>query len=247
MTSPELVLSFNEILFFFTRAAVGVDVPFGLAEDFGRTSIWIGRSGLDPAQITSPALQALDDGLSSLGASLTETGEETVLVPHSGKQLSALQAGSTVCDWISTKTEVSKISHHIVAKNVDHPFLIAAAIGSSNYGGWEICWQGLEGSICNVLICMNGSWKTSWSGSEIPKHSSTTDVIISPTDNMLFSSENVVEQKTYLDDNRMRVLESGVPVYESWEIINKFFSRCLVPSTEQSRKTGAGAGLVDND
>ena len=247
MTSPEIVLSFNEISFFFTRAAVGVGVPFGLAEDFGRTSIWIGGAGLDPAKVTSPVLQALDDGLSSLGASLTESAGETVVVAFSGKQLSALQAGSTVCDWISAKTEVSKKNHHIVAKNVDHPFLIAAALASFNYAGWEICWQGLEGSICKVMICVNGSWKTSWSGSKIPSQSSSSDVMIIPAGSMLSSTENWVKQIVYSEKNKTRMLESGVPVYESWPVIRRFFSRCLVPSTDQSRMTGAGAGLVDDD
>ena len=53
MSSPELYLSFNEIMFYFTRAAAGGGVPFGLAEDFGRAAIWIAASGLDPAGMTA--------------------------------------------------------------------------------------------------------------------------------------------------------------------------------------------------
>ena len=34
MKSPEIVLSLNEIMFYFTRAAVGAGLSFGLAEDF---------------------------------------------------------------------------------------------------------------------------------------------------------------------------------------------------------------------
>ena len=49
MSTSDLYLSFNEIMFYFTRAAVGGGVPFGLAEDFGRAAIWIAAaSGLDP-------------------------------------------------------------------------------------------------------------------------------------------------------------------------------------------------------
>ena len=66
MSSPELYLSFNEIFFYFTRAATGGGVPFGLAEDFGHAAIWIAASGLDPALITSSALKELDCGRSSL-------------------------------------------------------------------------------------------------------------------------------------------------------------------------------------
>ena len=59
MSSPELYLSFNEIMFYFTRAAVGAGLSFGLAEDFGRSSIWIAACGLDPARITSKTLKFL--------------------------------------------------------------------------------------------------------------------------------------------------------------------------------------------
>ena len=31
MNSPQIVLSFNEIMFFFTRAAVGAGLPYGFA------------------------------------------------------------------------------------------------------------------------------------------------------------------------------------------------------------------------
>ena len=55
MSSPELYLSFNEIMFYFTRAAAGGGVPYGLAEDFGRAATWIACSGFDPAEITSMA------------------------------------------------------------------------------------------------------------------------------------------------------------------------------------------------
>ena len=152
MSSPELILSFNEILFYFTRAAVGVGVPVGLAEDFGRSSVWIGSSGLDPARITSNALQALDCGRSGLNATLTEGKKETVLTPTGGKRLSALQAGSAVCDWISEKTEDARKSKQFIAKNVDYPFLAAAEVGLSNFEGWKICWQASEDLHCSVFI-----------------------------------------------------------------------------------------------
>ena len=51
----------------------------------------------------------------------------------------------------------------------------------------------------------------------------------------------------YSANNKKKLLETGVPVYDSWSEIYSFFKRCLVPSTEESRKSGAGAGLVDTD
>ncbi|WP_416898525.1 MAG: hypothetical protein ACMVY4_01950 [Minwuia sp.] len=42
--------------------------------------------------------------------------------------------------------------------------------------------------------------------------------------------------------------EDGVRVDETaWRTVGRFFDRCLVPSTDASRTTGAGAGLRDDD
>ena len=53
--------------------------------------------------------------------------------------------------------------------------------------------------------------------------------------------------KRSIQEITKKLLETGVPVYDSWSVIYSFFKRCLVPSTEESRKSGAGAGLVDTD
>ena len=146
MKSPEIVLSLNEIMFYFTRAGVGAGLSFGLAEDFGRSSIWIAASGLDPARITSKTLKSLDEAQSSLCASQTEIGAETLLKPSGGKQLSALFAGPSVCDWILEKKDFSDKTQHFVVEKVDHPFLIVAAVGALKSGSWEICWQDSGGT-----------------------------------------------------------------------------------------------------
>ena len=247
MKSPEIVLSLNEIMFYFTRAGVGAGLSFGLAEDFGRSSIWLAVSGLDPARITSKTLKSLDEAQSSLCASQTEIGSETVLTPSGGKQLSALFAGPSVCDWILEKKAVSDKTQHFVVEKVDHPFLIAAAVGALKSGSWEICWQDSGGTLCNVLTDQDGNWKTSLEGNEIFQQHSPADVSIKSAESSLFSSKKWIEKTTYSEKNRQDVLESGVPLYEAWPIIHKLFSRCLVASTEESHKSGAGAGLVDTD
>ena len=108
MSSPELYLSFNEIMFYFTRAAAGGGVPFGLAEDFGRAATWIAASGLDPAVMTASALKELECGQSCLKATLTEGKKEILLTAESGKKFSAIQAGVAICDIISAQPEIPK-------------------------------------------------------------------------------------------------------------------------------------------
>ena len=247
MKTPQIVLSFNEIMFFFTRAAVGAGLPYGLAEDFGRSAIWIAAGGLDPAAISANALKSLDEAQSTISASQTENGAETVLRSSGEKQLSALLAGPSVCDLIPASSADSNKNQYYSAKNVDHPFMLAAAIGALNSGSWEICWQDSGGSCYAVLTAQHANWKTFWDPTDISQMSAAADVTIKSVESSLFKAEKWKGKTSYSEKNRKRVLETGVQVYEAWPIIHSFFTRCLVPSTEESRKSGAGAGLVDTD
>ena len=247
MNYPEIVLSFNEVMFYFSRAAVGVGLPYGLAEEYGRSSIWIASGGLDPAAFTSNALKSLDEAQSSLSASQTENKTETVITSSGEKKLSSLLAGPSVCDWISAKDTDSNKNQHFSAKNVDHPFMLAAAVGSFNSGSWEISWQDSRGTLYAVLTAEHGNWKTSWDSADISLMSGAADVRIRSVERSLFNADKWNGKKSYSGKNRGRVLETGVQVYEEWPIIHSYFSRCLVPSTVGSHKSGAGAGLVETD
>jgi hypothetical protein len=124
---------------------------------------------------------------------------------------------------------------------------LAAAIGALNSGSWEICWQDSGGSCYAVLTAQHANWKTFWDPTDISQMSAAADVTIKAVESSLFKAEKWKGKTSYSEKNRKLVLETGVQVYEAWPIIHSFFSRCLVPSTEESRKSGAGAGLVDTD
>ena len=247
MKSPEIVLSFNEILFYFTRAAVGVGVPYGLAEDFARSLIWIAESGFDPVKISLPALKSLDEEKSSIRACQTHDNSGIVLSPSENKQLSAIHGGSSVCDCISLISNKSKEYQKFTIKKVDHPFIIAAAVGSNNSGCWEISWKCSNGNLCLVLISQNGNWKTSWQDNNIPEQDSPSDVFIVSVENDLKNDINRKYQKTYFSNNRKKYLDEGIPIFCDWQKLYYYFSRVLVPSDEKSRISGAGAGLIDLD
>jgi len=247
MNSPKLYLSFNEIMFYFTRAAAGGGVPFGLAEDFGRAATWIASSGLDPAGMTAIALKELECGQSCLKANLIEGKKEILLTAESGKTLSAIQAGAAVCDLISARLENLKNIQSIIAEKVDCPFLVCAALGAANFDRWEISWLASDDTPCSVLICEDGSWKSSWKGREIPEVIDAIDVKVIFVNNREDYYEKWDGKTFYSRNNKKKLLETGVPVYDSWSEIYSFFKRCLVPSTEESRKSGAGAGLVETD
>ena len=194
-----------------------------------------------------PVLKSLDEDKSSIQAFQTDDISGTVLYSTENKQLSALQGGSAICDCISLISNKSKEFHKFTTKNVDHPFLIAAAVGSNNSRCWEISWKCSNGNLCSVLITQNGNWKTSWQGNNIPKQESPSDVFIVSVDNDLKNDRKWKHQKTYSSKNRKKYLEEGIPIYCDWNKLYYYFSRVLVPSDEKSRISGAGAGLIDRD
>ena len=170
-----------------------------------------------------------------------------MLTAESGKKLSAIQAGAAVCDLISERTENPKNMQSIIAEKVDVPFLVCAALGAANYDRWEISWPASDDTPCSVLICEDGSWKSSWKGRKIPEVIDGVDVKVIFMNNREDYYEKWDGKTFYSANNKKKLLETGVPVYDSWSEIYSFFKRCLVPSTEESRKSGAGAGLVDTD
>ena len=247
MSTSDLNLSFNEIMFYFTRAAVGGGVPFGLAEVFGCAAIWIAASGLDPVGITASALKELEYGQSCIKTNLKDVNNKIILTSERRKKLSAIHAGSAVCDLISEQYGKQKKNKCIIVEKVDFPFLICAALGAANCNGWEISWCFKNNIQYSVLICDDGSWKSSWECSKIPELNDAVDVKI-----IFFSNRKDLIKKWggktfYSYNNKQKLLETGVPVSDSWPVIYSYFQRCLVPSTEESRKTGAGAGLLDKD
>ena len=242
-----LKMSLNEVRFYFTRAAVGVGVPFGLAEDFGRTGSWLACSGLDPARICAPVLQSLESGQSSLYPKLNQRNGEALLKPPPYKLLSAIQAGSFASDWIVTMEQKSGQNSYLSAENVDYPFLVAAALGASGCSGWSISWETSSGGRFLIYCEENRSWDTVWSDIVVPEDSGAGRLKITPSDIGELDRDIWLHREHRLCQDAAFVLENGVAVHESWPVIYSFFKRCLVPSTDDSHQAGAGAGLVDSD
>ena len=196
MRSPEIVLSFNEILFYFTRAAVGVGVPYGLAEDFAKSSIILALYGFDPAKIAYPALKSIDEGKSSIKIFQSENDNETFFFPLKSKQISALQGSAIICDYISSFSKNSVITKKFVLKNVDCPLLIVAAIGNNNSVNWKVSWKDQNSKIIIFYIFKNGVCKTSLQENKIYNKFFPTDVIVEYAEEININLEILKNLKT---------------------------------------------------
>ena len=92
MSESYLTISLNEVLFYFTRAAFGVEAPIGLSEDFARANMWISENGFDPSLCSLKALDNLDSQASSLSIKFEKTKAWGHLFCPEEKLLSYLEA-----------------------------------------------------------------------------------------------------------------------------------------------------------
>ena len=243
MSKSDLTISLNEVLFYFTRAAFGVEVPIGLSEDFARANMWVSENGFDPSRCSLKALDNLDSQASSLSIKFEKTKEGGHLFCPEGKFLSSLEASAGCVDWI----EVSNGSGELKISNVDSPFLVVSALGANQCNGLKVSWIDQEKNQFQVNLIDNEEWEVLSSTPNLIELSSNADMLISS----LKASDETYKGKTIkkfkLDEEKLKILHNGVKVEENWEAIYSYFSRCLVKSSAESRASGAGAGLVDTD
>jgi hypothetical protein len=243
MSKSDLTISLNEVLFYFTRAAFGVEVPIGLSEDFARANMWVSENGFDPSRCSLKALDNLDNQASSLSIKFEKTKEGGHLFCPEGKFLSSLEAAASSVDWVEVNGGVSALK----ISNVDSPFLIVSALGANQCNGLKVSWVDQEKNQFQVNLIDNEEWEVLSSSSKLIELSSNADVLISSLKASDESYKGKIIKKFKLDEEKLKILHNGVKVEENWKAIYSYFSRCLVKSSAESRASGAGAGLVDTD
>lgn len=211
-------LSLNEILFFFTRATVGAGAPFGIGEDIAKAAVFIAECGYDPGPTVATALRNLDEKKSKPAATLRTLNGRTVIECDQGEQVSVVYTAPMAMDWL--KSQGSSPDLRVFIRLLDCPFLMAAFCGTQ----WGVSIVDETGSEREL--------STKIQHSTLP----------GPVDVM------ITRRQSGFINRRNDILQTGVHINEdAWDIIRAYFTRCLVPSTEESRVGGAGAGLVDRD
>ncbi len=237
MSSQQLTISLNEVLFFFTRAGFGVNAPIGVSEDFARSNIWLGENGFDPSLCSILSLDYLDEKKSSLVIELDDDGFRC----STNQYLSALQASVSAVDWIK-----SNKGSRLTIANVDSPLLVVASLGANQVDDWQIRWTDEAGDNYQVKMVADSKWQVITNSDNIIERSKGANMVLCSTSD----DDEIVEGEVRNFDSAVeknKILQTGVSVNEHWDTIYAYFARCLVKSTAESRASGAGAGLVDTD
>lgn len=238
MNRPTKSFSLNEIRFYLTRAAVGAGAPFGIGESLAESAIWLAAAGLDPARITADVLDRLAKQQSD--PCIRQNGPR--LGSASSRPLSAVFAGPAGADQLALPNR----GRRITLGSVDQPLLcLACAAARSGPHDLVASWtldcgtpQTIRLAAGRVLFPAAALTQLATGGS--------TDLDLHIKDRP--SSAPSADQGLDLIAGRARLVHHGVPVdAAAWKTILHYFKKCLVPSTAQSRQSGAGAGLNDND
>jgi hypothetical protein len=232
------MVSLSEVSFFVTRAAVGAGVPFGVAEDFAKAVIWASRCEVDPAVMALACLNRLDGSPESGCMTVFEEGSSKIFEGKDG--LSTIFGGIALSDfWRLGDDDGSSM----MARDLDYPLMAAAALAVVGPAPAVVEWPNAR-----VTFSKDGSIDMIARDSDAFFGKGPADISVGvepvnekvPTGFALTVGDLEVAEK--------KAIDGGLTVdADAWEGVVALFRRCLVPSSEQSRKSGAGAGLVDTD
>ncbi len=226
-------LSISEIDSNLVKAVLGAGLPLGLGEEAGRAARDLAGQGVDGLAAFADALDALDSGRST-GFQIDPAMEGAFLPAEEGLSLSALRAGPSACDLLVAGARSGKSHAAIALTAVDAPMVILsqALVASSEIEtAIVVRWRDLEG------LCQAGRLKITGGGLEDCLAAGPADLAMT-----------LSEPKESVPEAASDALANGLSVdAETWRRIYAYANRQLVPATEASRLTGAGAGLTDND
>jgi len=215
------------------KAVCGAGLPLGLAEDIGRYGLWLAASG--PAGLQA-VCDALDDWAGSARADLTlvEDADGTTV---SGP-VSALLLAPAAEDRLALAATADRPFALRAAAVFYAPLLVAAmALGGADHGcAVRVTWKldsGGQGAFELISNCLVDFQRLE----SMPVNMSVTAARSSDSPGAADHRSAVGHPNCW-----------GIPVAEAvWRRLETHAARMLVPATDRSRLSGAGAGTVDTD
>jgi len=220
------------------KAAVGVGLPVGLAEEAGAAAAWLSAAGFAGAEIAYRAIENLRKGKAR--PVIVSSHSESLCPDTKDKLASVMYAAPSIFDFLQTTSPVTVVrldeplllfGHLVCSSSIPAVELVLHSVGSTGEVLQGVIQRGhgrLEGPPLSNQEAKNGS--------EV----SVTMVGIS-------EDRNFKPTKKEIDVRRVAI-QRGVAVNEAiWTELKRLAAQTLVPESVESKQRGAGAGLIDND
>ena len=214
--------SLNEVESLARKATRGAGLNWGLVEEAGKATRWVCAAGW-------PGLEALAAHLIQIDgvphAQVAPDINAPVWTARSG-MLCPLATGAVICDlaqdWAKDKTvQLGQTAYPLLLV----PFMVWAADRSQS--GLNLSWNNVD---ISRVAGETGVGRTA--GSDL-KIAVTESVTLTPAD----TQAGGILTRSYRADVAPQAIE----------ILSTFAQRTYAPETDESRLSGAGAGLTDND
>lgn len=212
--------SLNEIEALCKRAARGSGLSWGLAEEAARASRWLVSYGLPGPQMLAALLELNDRLLFSDVAPESLSGIWSAPLGR----MSPVIAGAALSD---SAAHIST-GEPIIMQNLTQPLLLVPFAGTvaRHLGTCVVIeWDDIKMSTDGYSLSMQGNSLTATA-----QHTQT-----------LTCAAGVDL------GNKLPAAYRGNMDADSWACLSRFADRTYAPATEQSRASGAGAGLDGND
>lgn len=220
------------------KAAVGVGLPVGLAEDAGMAAAWLVSAGFAGAEITYRAIENIRTGKAR--PVIISSHSESLGPDTKGKLASVIYAAPSVCDFLQTTSPVT------VAR-LDEPLLLFAHLvcaSSVRESEFALRSVGSTGTVLQGVI-QRGHGRFDKPPIFDQEEQNGSEVAVT-TDSVL-EDRNFKPTKRELEAHRNAV-QRGVVVSEAiWTKLQRLAANTLVPESATSKQRGAGAGMIDND
>ena len=215
----------NELKFAVRWAALGRNVPVGLADDLAKAAMGLAAAGIDPLKNIVSALEQLDKH-HCWGNMSDSVG------------LSVIEAGPVLADSLVTGEMV--LPPNAV---LDNPVLLAGYLCHAPISPpMKLGWQS-RGSGCVLVVGKSGLTSILGDRLETLHVETAVDLLyrsaVEPPE--LISAQSIAQ-------NRITTREQGVELSEAdWHSLWRLTQQALSKSSKESRLSGAGASLVDTD
>ncbi|MEL6171407.1 MAG: DUF3726 domain-containing protein [Pseudomonadota bacterium] len=214
-------ISLGEVQSLSVKAARGAGMEWGLAEEAGMAARWLCVHGLQGVEALSRLLQDQD------GGDYASSRPQTRSWPWyaEGQSLCPIKTGAAICD----RARLIKSGEGFALKSTAWPILLVPFLASTatlTGGPLQVSWQHVVLAVSSDAVSVDGD----------------VDMLMcSETSNVTIKNVSAVQGEFLLPHFR------ASPDEASFEYLTRLAHRTYAPETEQSRLSGAGAGLADND
>ena len=234
--------SLNQIEHTVRKATRGAGLSWGVAEDAGRAVRWLHMIDAPGVSLAAATLEEIDhaDALArkvkqrAHGLADSKSQPLTAVLSSESDILSPLVVGPCIGDWANS-IDTNHVTHvELAVDDVVYPQLLAG-------------YCGVAAQQTSLLLLLK------WEGFQMLCTENCVH-ISNLAEDCAFESEVIVVAKkagsmAIPDDDCVRELHIGSAEVDlqAWELLEKLTQNTYVEASEDSRLSGAGAGLNDND